>query len=294
MMTQLQGTIIRTPGNSPGLLVVDGRQKTFTLEGVWKSPVAPAVNMAVEIELDDGGSIRGLTARDSQQVAREKLNQIGGAAQQHGKEAAEIARQGVGELAARMGKVTMGAAIIHAIAWFSFPALTLGENFSNAARTLTLRNLVGIDPNTNLETTPSNHGLFALLGLLAIAAPFAAPFLRNRKARFLYAVPLVYLVIAVFVICSDLNTLFGRHYANFVDAMNLLGFSIGYGTFVLVIATLVLAVQVLRQPATVNAGSVARVPAAGVVSPENGFCTKCGKPLSAGDDFCTVCGARRT
>ena len=149
MMTQLQGTIIRTPGNSPGLLVVDGRQKTFTLEGVWKSPVAPAVNMAIEIELDDGGSIRGLTARDSQQVAREKLNQIGGAAQQHGKEAAEIARRVLGNSPHGWGRSTMGAAIIHAIAWFSFPALTLGENFSNAARTLTLWNLVGIDPNTN-------------------------------------------------------------------------------------------------------------------------------------------------
>ena len=93
MTPQQRGTIIKTPDSSPGLLIVDGQQKSFTLEGVWKSAVAPAVNMAVDIEFDGAGSITGLTVVDTQQVAREKLGQIGGVAQQHGKEAAEIARQ---------------------------------------------------------------------------------------------------------------------------------------------------------------------------------------------------------
>ena len=84
MTAQLRGTIIKTPDISPGLLVVEGQQKTFTLEGAWKSPVAPMVNMAVDIELDGAGFITGLTAVDSQQAAREKLKQIGGAAQEHG------------------------------------------------------------------------------------------------------------------------------------------------------------------------------------------------------------------
>ena len=82
MTAQIRGTIIKTPDSSPGLLVVEGQQKTFTLEGAWKSPVAPMVNMAVDIELDGAGFITGLTAVDSQQAAREKLKQIGGAAQE--------------------------------------------------------------------------------------------------------------------------------------------------------------------------------------------------------------------
>ena len=128
MTAQLRGTIIKTPDSSPGLLVVEGQQKTFTLEGAWKSPVAPMVNMAVDIELDGAGFITGLTAVDSQQAAREKLKQIGGAAQQHGKEAVEIARQGIGALAARMGKVALAVTVILWIAWFFTPALTIGEN----------------------------------------------------------------------------------------------------------------------------------------------------------------------
>ena len=63
MTTQLKGTIIKTPDTSPGLLVADGQQKTFALEGAWKSQVAPAVNMAVDIELDGAGFITCLTAR---------------------------------------------------------------------------------------------------------------------------------------------------------------------------------------------------------------------------------------
>jgi hypothetical protein len=293
MTAQLRGTIIKTPDNGPGLLVVDGQQKTFTLERVWKSPVAPAVNMAVDVEFDGGGLITGLTAVDVQQAAREKLGQIGDLAQQHGKEAAEIARQGIGALVARMGKVTLVAAGILWIAWFFMPALTIGESLSNASKSFTFWDLVGLDPNTNLATTPASHGLFGLLGLLAIAAPFGAPFIRNPKAKFLYATPLAYLVIAVFVIYSDLNTFFGHLSSGLADAMKFLSFSFGYGTYVLAIAGLVLAAQVLRRPAGASAGSVVRPPAVGVVSPERGFCTKCGGPFVAAGEFCTVCGARR-
>jgi len=293
MTPQQRGTIIKTPDSSPGLLIVAGQQKPFTLEGVWKSPVAPAVNMAVDIELDGAGLITCLTAVDLQNEAKQKLEQIGDLAQQHGKEAAAIARQGIGALAARMGKVTLVAAVILWIAWFFMPALTIGESLSSASKSFTFWDLVGLDPNTNLATTPANHGLFAMLGLLAIAAPFGAPFIRNPKAKFLYATPFVYLLIAVFVIYSDLNTFFGHLSSGLADAMKFLSFSFGYGTYVLAIASLVLAAQVLRRPASESAGSVAKPPIGGFVSSANGFCTKCGSPLSAAGEFCTVCGARR-
>ena len=46
-----------------------------------------------------------ITVVDAQQVAKERLSQLGGAAQEHGKEAAKLAQQGIGAMAARMGKV---------------------------------------------------------------------------------------------------------------------------------------------------------------------------------------------
>jgi hypothetical protein len=283
---QPRGTIIKTPDSSPGLLVVDGQQKTFTLEGVWKSSAAPAVNMAVDIELDGAGLITGLTAVDPQQAAREKLERIGGAA-------VERSRQGVGALAVRMGKATLAAAALLWIAWFFTPALTLREDISNVSKSFTFWDLVGLDPNTNIVTTPASHGLFGLLGLLAIAAPFASPFIRNPKAKYLYAMPLGYLAIAVFVIRSDFNTFFAHILgANLADATKWLSFSFGYGTYVLVIASLFLATRVLKGQVGGGAEKVAKPPTAVAVSSGDGFCMNCGEPRSAGAKYCTWCGAQ--
>jgi hypothetical protein len=295
MTPQLRGTIIKTPDNAPGLLVVAGQQKTFTLEGIWKSAAAPMLNMAVDVEFDGSGFIKGLTAVDPQQAAREKLNQIGGAAQQRGKEAAEIARQGIGALAARMGKFTLGAAVVLWIAWFFMPTLTIGENLTSASKSFTFWELVGLDPNTNIMQTSASYGLFGLLGLLAIAAPFASPFIRNSKAKLLYAAPLVYVVIGYFVIQSDFNAFFAHIFgATLTDASKWLSFSFGYGAYILAAASLLLAIQVLSHPGYENSGSAARPSAGGAVYSESGSCTKCGKPLSAGEDYCTNCGAKRT
>jgi hypothetical protein len=292
-MPRIRGGIIKTPDSTPGLLIVDGQQKPFTLEGIWKSPVAPMVNMAVDVEFDGAGVIAGLTAVDPQQVTKEKLSQLGGAAQQRGKEAAVIARQGVGALAARMGKVTLAAAVILWIAWFSLPALTIAETLSGASKSFTFWDLVGLDPNTNIMAVPASHGLFGLLGLLAIAAPFAAPFIRTPKAQFLYAMPLGYVAIAVVVIRSDLNTFFGHIFgATLTDAMKLLSFSFASGTYVLAIVSLFLAVQALRHPGY-QRGSGPAPPAGGVVSLEERFCRDCGNALSAGEKYCTRCGAQR-
>ena len=109
--SRVRGTVIKVPDAGPGLLFVGGQQKPFTLEGIWKSPVAPAANMMVEVDLDAAGAITGIAVVDSQQIAKEKLNQLGNVAQEQGKVAAEMAKQGVGALAARMGKVTLGAAV---------------------------------------------------------------------------------------------------------------------------------------------------------------------------------------
>ncbi len=292
---KVRASVLRAPGAAPGLLIVEGRQWPFTLDGVWKSSAAPSANMAVDVDFDGQGNITAITAVDPQQAAREKLNQIGGAAQQHGKETAEIVRQGVGVLAARMGKFTLGAAVILWIAWFFMPALTVGENVTNAPKSFTFWDLVGLDPNTNIMQAPASHGLFGLLGLLAIVAPFGAPFIRNSKAKLLTAAPLIYLVIAYFVIQSDFNTFFAHIYgATLNDASKWLSFSFGYGAYLLAAASLFLAVQVLSHPGYENTGTVANPSAVAVVSSGDELCTKCGKPLSAGEDYCTECGTKRT
>ena len=293
MTSQLTGTIIKTPDSAPGLLIVAGQQKPFTLEGVWKSAVAPAVNMAVDVEFDGAGSIRGLTVVDPQQAAREKLGQIGGLAQQHGKDAAVMARQGVGALVARMGKVTVAAAVMVWISWFFMPGAGFSISFLGVGQTksFTLWDALSLDPKNNMNSGP--FGFLNLVVIAAILAPFAASFVRQKWARWLYAAPLACLLVAWIAIESDFSEAVSGSGS---IAASLTGIKLvpEYGTFLAGLASLVVAVRVLKRTPTAVTASVVQPPTVGFVSAAGGFCTKCGKPLSGAGEFCTVCGARNT
>ena len=120
-----RGTIIKVPDATPGILFANGQQQYFTLERVWKSPTAPAVNQTVDVESDSAGVLTAITVVDSQQLNKERLNELSGVAQERGKEAAKLAQQGVGALAARMGAVALGATVLVWLAWFFFPSAAI-------------------------------------------------------------------------------------------------------------------------------------------------------------------------
>jgi hypothetical protein len=243
---RVRSTIVKVPDASPGLLFINGQQKQFLLDGVWKSPVAPATNMTVDVDLDGAGVITGITVVDAQQLNKERMDQIALEAQQRGKEAAKLARRGVGALAARMGTVALGAAVLVWIAWFFLPSANLAGGYVGSM-SFTFWNLLGIDLNNPMTLTDgaSNHGFLALLGVVAIIAPFAAPFLPVPWARYLNAAPLGILLIALAAIHSQTSKAFGD-----LEKMGAPSpFSWSWGVFVLGLAALVLGANALKRPA---------------------------------------------
>jgi negative regulator of sigma E activity len=100
--------------------------------------------MVVDVDLDGAGNITAITAVDAQQLAKERLNQFSGVAQQQGKQVAEMAKVGVGALAARMGKVPLIAAVAACVAWFFLPAGGLNLGFLGS-KSLTFWELLAID-----------------------------------------------------------------------------------------------------------------------------------------------------
>lgn len=242
--TRARGTVIKIPDAGPGLLVVNGEQKMFTLERVWQSPVAPTANMQVEVDFDEAGSIRGLVAVDSQQLAKERLTQLGGVAQERGKEAAELARQGVGALAARMGKVALAATVVIWIAWFFLPGVTLTLGFLGS-KSYTFWEFLAVDLSNPLTMGGAgSHGLAGLLGILAIAAPFAAPFVRHPRAGLLNALPLAYVVLVMLKVLVDIARMGGDESSAILDLL-----SLGVGTYLILAAGLVLAIPALKKRA---------------------------------------------
>jgi hypothetical protein len=250
---KLRGTIIKVPDSTPGLLFADGQQRPFLIDGIWRSPVAPAANMVVEMDLDGAGAVTSIMVVDSQQLAREKFSQFSGVAQ-----AAEIARVGVGALAGSMGKAPLIATVALWSAWFFLPAVSI--SIFLGSKSFTLWELLGADLTNAMRLgTGGNRGLFGILGIVAIAAPFAAPFLKHPRARLLNALPLAFLFLAIgrvwWAIRQAIGSAGGGEMGQFAKEMAekaiesmLEALSIGAGTYVVVIASVFLAVQAFRSP----------------------------------------------
>ena len=237
---KVRGTIIKVPDASPGLLFVNGEQKSFTLGGVWQSPVAPAPNMIVDVQLDASNSVVAITRVDHSQARKEQMGHVSAAAQEQGKHAAELAKKGFGALVARMGIVALAATVLLWISWFFLPAISMPPLMS-----LTFWDLLGFDfSNTMSMMAGSSHGFFALIGLLCIAAPFAAPFWKHPYSRYLNVLPLAFIVI------ETVRTMIAAH-----DVMGAVPgaespFSFGAGAYLLALTGLVLAALAFKKPAS--------------------------------------------
>ncbi len=240
-----RGSIIKVPDATPGILFANGQQQSFTLDRVWKSPTAPAVNQNVDVEFDATGAITAITVVDQQQFNKERLNQLSGVAQEQGKQAAHLAKEGVGALAGKMGALPLGAAVLLWIAWFFFPSATVSGGMVGSM-SFTFWGLLGLDFNNPMSAMGggSDHGIFAIIGLIAIAAPFAAPFIRTPWSRYLNAAPFAYILIGWIAIYMNENKAFG-------ELAKMGGgspFSFSWGIYLLVIVALVLAVGALKKP----------------------------------------------
>jgi hypothetical protein len=91
----------------------------------------------------------------------------------------------------------------------------------------------------------SDHGLFAMISLIAIVAPFVAPFIRTPWSRYLNAAPIAYILIGWIAIYMNENKAFGE----LGKMMGGSPFSFSWGLYVLVIIALVLGAGALKKPA---------------------------------------------
>jgi hypothetical protein len=249
----LRGTVIKVPDATPGILSVGGKQYFFTLERVWKSAIAPSPNQTVTIELDSAGVLTSVTVLDQQQLAMERLSELGGVAQERGKAIVEQIRGGLGGagglgglggLVARIGAVNLGAL---AVIWFASYFLTAGGVSGGGMDmgSFSFRTLLGTDLGDPGSLANPGHarGLLRFLAFAAIAVPFAVPFIRTAWSRYLNAAPLAAVLIGWLVIHENSAKSFGG-----ISGMDN-PFSMKWGFYVLLIACLVLASSALKKPA---------------------------------------------
>lgn len=246
-----RGTIIKVPDATPGLLLLNGRQYAFTLEGVWRSAVAPAPNQSVTVELDSSGALLSITVVDQGQIAKEKLAEFGGVAQERGKVVAGQIQTGIGALAARMGAVTLGIAVLIWVVWFIIPAAGVGGGGEDLA-SYTFWKLIGTNFADQMSMVNGGHarGWLRFIGFAAIVAPFVAPFIRQSWARYLNAAPLAVVLLGWFVIHENMAGTFGQ-----MGADN--PFSYRWGFYLLLAACLGLAANALKKGSVYATGGSA-------------------------------------
>lgn len=112
----VRGKIIKVPDATEGLLVVGDQQYEFTLKGLWRSAVAPAVNQTVDVVLDSDGTVRSLTLVDATKIAKEQLRVLGARAQNKAASAVGEAKRRANELPPQsrktLLKVAAGVAVL--------------------------------------------------------------------------------------------------------------------------------------------------------------------------------------
>lgn len=67
-----RGKVLRVPGDTPGLLMVEGQQFRFAVDGRWKSPVAPAPGLVVDVDLDGNSRLIGVVPVADSQLSCEQ------------------------------------------------------------------------------------------------------------------------------------------------------------------------------------------------------------------------------
>lgn len=64
------GTIVAVPGAGPGIVLLNGEQLPFLVQGVWSSEGLPALHQMVLVEQDGSGVVVKLTLIDSEDIER--------------------------------------------------------------------------------------------------------------------------------------------------------------------------------------------------------------------------------
>jgi hypothetical protein len=199
-----RGKILRDTSTGPGLIVADGQQYTFSLEGLWKSTEAPKVDMVVDVEFGDQGGITGITVVPDSQLAREQAEFAMNAARDRG---AALAAGAV----AKFGVPSLVAAAALIIGWWMLPAVSV--SMFGASRSVTFWSALGYINSGVLSGgfgggSPSS-GIYGLLAIVALVGPFLTYFWKDRRALLGGLLPLIFMIFAFFMALHGLDKIAG-------------------------------------------------------------------------------------
>jgi hypothetical protein len=226
--------ILRDTANGPGLLSIEGRQLSFTLEAHWRSDAPPVIGATVDVDLDEAGAVRFVRLVSDSQLAKEQAEVAMTAARVKG-----------AALVARVGGVTLAAAVLLVIGWFFLASLSIDLPFGSKIH-LTfwqILELLNVDnPAVAIAQglKGGSAGFYGFLAIASIAGPFLSYFWKDRRAALGGLLPAVFMLfVAVMVRNALVNLTGGASSAGFMGEMMarareemLKAISVGAGVYV--------------------------------------------------------------
>lgn len=189
-----RGRILRDTNSGPGIVSVDGTQKSFSLEQHWRSATPPKVGGVVDVELGADGEVIGVAALDETTLAREQAQFALAAATTHG-------RKYAGLVMARVGIPTLAAVGLLAVAWLFLSTLSV-QVTASYKESITFYEVMKIAHNgTALDSLKSldyqGAGVWGILMVAALLAPIAPHFHPNKYLKLGYVAPLALMLVVL-------------------------------------------------------------------------------------------------
>lgn len=197
-----RGKVVRDTSVGVGLLVADGKQYTFELEGMWLSETAPRVNMVVDVEIDEDSNVLSVTAVPETQLAREQAEV-----------ALQLAREKGGKIGkeamARFGGVTLIAMGALVLGWLVLNMISVRIS-SDHTQGITFWNVLGMLNNSGgfmeaLNGRNTGAGMYGFFAIVCLAGPLLPFIIKDRRASLAGALPLIYMVFAGMMIYASIN-----------------------------------------------------------------------------------------
>lgn len=239
---KIRGKVLRPPNGQPGLLIIDGQQYKFSLDDMWKGPLPPKPGLTVDVEMNQGLEIIGITAVPESASTREREKA-------RLQERSEILARQRSRISAR-DLIALG---LLAAGWFLLTTIAVAPPGGGTVN-LTFWQVLGLVNSGNpLELVAGGAhpsvGLYGLLTLLAFAGALVRHFWRQRIAVLGGAIPLLLMIVVWATARSDFESAF-RAYGDvgkLAQAEAMQAISLGLGAYLSGLMSLYFAVVAIRE-----------------------------------------------
>jgi hypothetical protein len=231
-----RGKVLRDPHMGPGLLMVEGKQYPFLMEGLWRSDVPAKPGLAVNVDFDTQGNLHSITAIPDASFVPEQSGSL--AARDFG----SALSQGWILLSGTPAQLMAAALLMLSWCWLTAVSIHLAA-FGRADLTfwqmLGYLNAGNLSPQISDVVANPDPGVLGFAAILVLAGPFLHFFWSDRRASFAGFLPLVFMMVAGSMIQSQLrSSLIGQFIGGYAAGQRQAqhgiwsGISLGLGAYV--------------------------------------------------------------